>query len=118
MDLTINFSFRFYSSLQSNRILVNYGDGVSKTYQINQSKNYVNKFTTHILHLNYVYEIGSLQTYKIPSSMASSNYQTMTGTKFLLLNTEYQFSANLYGFELFAANAGSIEIQVIEFLLN
>ncbi len=61
---------------------------------------------------------GSIQTYSIPSSLTSSNTKTMNGTSFLLLNTEYQMSANLLGFEMYAAKAGSIIIQVANLNFN
>ena len=53
--------------------------------------------------------------YSIPSSLTISNTKTMNGTSFLLLNTEYQMSANILGFELYAAKAESINIQVVSF---
>lgn len=40
------------------------------------------------------------------------NVNSLSGSLFLLLNTEFRNDTNLYGFELYAAKNGSITLQV------
>ena len=55
--------------------------------------------------------IAIAQSYSIPTTLSSPN--TNSNSSFLLLNTEFNNQTNLFGFTLYAAVNGSINIMVL-----
>jgi hypothetical protein len=102
-----------YSSFQNKTLTIDYGDGTVQSLKVNSGL-FLDFFSKFILFktinlLLICFKVMD-QGYTIPTNL--STVKSLSGSSFLLLNTEFSNDTNLYGFELFAATTGSITLQV------
>ena len=109
-DKTINNTYNLYSSIKNDTILVNFGDSSQASYKLNSGLYFYNK-NFNLIRLLILLLSVVIPNYVIPRFIATPSINV--NSSFLLLNNEIHNQTNLFGFTLYAAVNGSINIMVL-----
>ena len=109
-DKTINNTYNLYSAIKNDTILVNFGDSSQASYQLNSGLYFYNK-NFNLIRLLILLLSVVIPNYVIPRFIATPSINM--NSSFLILNNEIHNQTNLFGFTLYAAVNGSINIMVL-----